>query len=66
MTVQELFEQEKIDRDFIDDNFDGGYWDSCGKFVKDKWTTDIETLSPKQGAWLTKILDDCVEKRIEG
>jgi len=66
MTVSELFNAEKIERKFIGDNFDSSYWDSCDKFVGDNWSRDIESMSLKQGAWLTKILDDCVEKRIEG
>lgn len=65
MTVEQLFTEEKIDKDFISDNFDSDYWFKCDMFVRQNWTTDIESLTDKQAAWLTKILDSCVEKRIE-
>lgn len=64
MKVCELFEAEKIDKDFIERKFDGGYWETCNDFVNTNWTREIETMTPKQASWLTKILDDCVEKRI--
>lgn len=66
MKVKELFEAEKIDKDFISHNFDGKYWESVQDFLYQNWEKDIDRFTPKQGAWLTKILDDCVERRIEG
>jgi undecaprenyl pyrophosphate synthase len=67
MIVQELFEQEKIDLDFIEEMEDlSAYWQTCVNFVTENWRRRVDGLSAKQGAWLTKILDDCVEKRIEG
>lgn len=68
MTVSELFEAEKIDEHYIAKRMrdDSSYWLSCEKFVADNWNREIKTLSLKQGAWLTRILDDCVEKRIDG
>ena len=67
MTIGELFEKEKIDRDFMWDRFDDEpYWAKAKSFIEDNWNTNIESMSLKQGAWVTKILDDCVEKRIEG
>lgn len=69
MTVQKLFTAEKIDRDFISDMMcsqGDEYWESCYNFVSMNWEREIETMSQRQAAWLTKILDDCVEKRIEG
>lgn len=66
MKVSEVFEAEKIDLDFIENKFDGSYWENCYNFVNDYWNVDIDNLSIKQGSWLTKILDDCTEKRIEG
>ena len=66
MKVQELFEAEKIDTDFMELKFEGSYWESCSNFVSENWNREIETMSEKQASWLTKILDDCVEKRIEG
>ena len=65
MKVKELFEAEQIDVDFIEIKFDGPYWESCDNFVQTNWNRDIEQLSAKQASWLTKILDDCVEKRLE-
>lgn len=66
MTVKQLFEKEKIELEFINDHFEGDYWNNCADFVDDNWNNEIDNLSIKQGTWLTKILDDCVEKRIEG
>lgn len=66
MKVKELFEAEKIDQDFIETKMDGPYWEKAHDFVIQNWTREIESLSEKQATWLTKILDDCVEKRIEG
>ncbi len=66
MTVQELFEAEKLDVNFIGIYMvEGKYWLGCDNFIRDNWDTDISDLSLKQAAWLTKILDDCVEYRIE-
>jgi len=65
MKVSELFEAEKIDSDFIEAKFDGSYWESCNNFISENWNREIESMSEKQCSWLTKILDDCVEKRIE-
>ncbi len=67
MTIQELFEAERIDKDMLGDlAFESPYWASCDRFISDNWTHKIEGLSLKQAAWATRILDDCVEMRIEG
>ena len=66
MKVGEWFCEEQIDPQFINENFDGAYWESCEKFLTDKWYTDLKSLSPKQQSWLERIMDDCLEKRIEG
>ncbi|MCB0420656.1 MAG: hypothetical protein KDD61_06655 [Bdellovibrionales bacterium] len=66
MSTKELFEKEHIDSDFIERKFDGSYWESCAKFINENWNREIESMSAKQAAWLTRILYDCVEKRIEG
>jgi hypothetical protein len=67
LTVKELFEAEKIDITFISEVMPSTpYWQSCDRFVEQNWKFHVESLSPRQAAWLTKILDDCVEKRIEG
>lgn len=66
MTVKWLFAEEKIDIDFLWENFDDEpYWVKCKNFIEEKWEEEIEDLSPKQAAWVTRILDDCIEKRIE-
>lgn len=65
MTVGLMFSDEKLEREFIEHNFDGAYWESCDKFVAENWHREVETLSAKQNVWFQKILDDCIEKRIE-
>lgn len=64
MTVEEYFEVENIDMDFIEVKFDGPYWEKSLEFVSKNWSRDMESMTPKQVDWLGKILDDCVEKRI--
>lgn len=65
MTVEQLFEQERIESpSFIQENFEGDYWESAYNFVNDNWYAHIDSLTLKQSAWLTKIFDDCAEKRI--
>lgn len=69
MLVCEYFGTEKIDLAFVQDLADkkeSSYWESCIEFVSDNWTNDLENLSEKQNAWLTRILDDCTEERIKG
>lgn len=67
MKVCELFEAEKIDRDFLWDRFDDEpYWASAKNFIDKEWERDIESMTPKQAAWVSRILEDAVEKRIEG
>lgn len=68
MTVEQYFEAEKIDLQFIDDNFDwcdrADYWSRAYEFLETNWGRDIGTLSQSQYNWLSRILDDCIEKRI--
>ena len=59
-------EDEKIEISFIEDKFEGGYWEACLRFINDNWHESIASMSEKQISWAHKILDDCVEKRIEG
>ncbi len=66
MTVKDLFTSELIEIEFIEAKFEGGYWENCFNFVNDYWHRSVDSLSIKQRTWLSKILDDCVEKRIEG
>lgn len=65
MKVHELFTAEAIDKEFMETKFEGDYWENCVKFVGDNWARDVSFLSDKQQSWLKKILDDCVEKKLE-
>lgn len=68
MTVSDYFAEEKIDLDFVQDFADengSDYWANSIEFVSDNWANDTSDLTQKQAAWLTKILDDCVERRIK-
>jgi len=60
------FIAEKISVEFIRNHFTGKYWESCAKFVDDNWFRRFDSFTPKQLLWIDRILDDCVEKRIEG
>jgi len=64
-TVESYFGFEKIDIDFISENFEGEYWDACDNFIRSNWSRDMDTMSEKQINWLTRILKNCIEKRIE-
>ena len=69
MTVQEHFEAEQLDKYFIVntlDDSDSDYWTKCQSFITQWWRADTTAMSGKQHAWFNQILDDCVEKRIEG
>jgi hypothetical protein len=66
MKLRELFQGELIQPSFIESKFDGAYWESALKFVRDNWDRSVTELSDKQSNWAKRILDDCVEKRIEG
>lgn len=68
MTVGEYFAIERIDRDFIAEfmNDDSPYWINSEKFINQHWNADIEVLTNRQMAWVERILEDCVERRIRG
>lgn len=66
MTLEEFYATEEIDLSFILDKFYGSYWESCYEFIEKNWKKDVSKLSEKQLGWAHKILEDCVEKRIEG
>ena len=66
MTVGDYYLKENLDADFIEQHFEGPYWEKCQNFIDDNWTKSVELMSDKQKAWFKKILDDCIEKRIEG
>ena len=64
--LKHLFEDEKIDEDWLYQNLDGQseYQDSCFDFVVQNWEKEIEFMTPKQVKWMNEILEDCVERRI--
>ena len=69
MTLKEQFEKEKITLEFIENRFDvksNDYWKSALAFIKREWEFGTEFLTAKQQRWADKILEDCIEKRIEG
>jgi len=66
VTVQEFFEAEKIDLEMLDERYgESDYWNSCFDFVEEKWSTEIQNLSQKQAAWLSRIQEDMIEYRIK-
>jgi hypothetical protein len=67
MTVQEWFEAENIQRQDIEAMADeSDYSESASQFICQRWDADVEDLSPKQAAWASRILDDMVDRRIQG
>lgn len=64
--VFEVFEKEYIPVSFIGENFEGPYWEKCDEFITDVWRSDVSSLTGGQSNWMDKILDDCIEKRIDG
>lgn len=68
MLVCEYFGTEKITLSKLHEIADvkgSSYWASCVEFVSDIWTSNIDGLSKKQNEWLSRILEDCVEYKIE-
>jgi hypothetical protein len=66
VTVQEFFESEKIDLEMLDERYgESDYWNSCFDFVEERWSTEIQNLSQKQAAWLSRIQEDMIEYRIK-
>lgn len=66
-TVAALLQAEKITKELLlERQEESSYWDSVYKFCIQNWSREItSSLSVKQNAWLTKIIDDMVEWRIE-
>lgn len=66
MTVEQYFDQQGIDGEFISNTMVDGsaYWDNCERFVQENWGSDMDTLSEKQVSWLMRIVDDCREKAV--
>lgn len=66
ITVREYFEKENIDLNCLEEMEDGSpYWESCLNFVTENWNRLTTTMSEKQVDWLSRIQDDCIERRIE-
>lgn len=67
MTVQEWFEGDRITREDIDQMAEESeYSANAARFIGEKWNTDVADLTVKQADWAGRILDDMVERRIEG
>ena len=64
MKIKEIFENEKLCRDFIEIKFEGPYWMKCRSFIERNWHYNVDQLTIKQQEWFEKILEDCVEMRI--
>lgn len=50
---------------FIETHWDSDYWQSAWNFINENWTTELNALTAKQKKWAEKILDDCVERKLE-
>lgn len=67
MTVEELFETEKITVEHVSNiQEESPYWEKAGAFIMEKWEESVDRLSPKQFTWMHKILEELTERRIEG
>ena len=65
--VRELFEGEKISYDMIEDSTGmSDYWCAASIFIIENWNRPLSDLTEKQFNWAHRILDDMIEKRIEG
>lgn len=67
MKVRDMFEEEKIAKNFIANKLeDTEYFKKSQLFINQSWNKDFDSLTKKQQNWVTRLLDDCIEKRIEG
>lgn len=58
MTLKEYLELEKIDlNDLYDKAGESSYWDTCNNFIQQNLNREMETFSPKQAAWIAKIVE---------
>lgn len=65
--VSDVFLEEKITKEILAEMQDiSSYWEGAVDFVLSVWDRDVDSLTSRQGRWLNSILDDCVERRIEG
>jgi hypothetical protein len=66
MKVEELFAKERVElTEVLEMGDESDYHNTSANFIYANWCRDVETLSVRQAAWLTKILEDMIEKRIE-
>lgn len=68
MTVEEVFTEEKLTREMVEERKDESgstYWENCYNFIDQKWNDPVEDLSDKQSQWLDKIREDMIEWRIK-
>lgn len=68
VTVEDYFKTERVTLEFIEKvyfKFSNAYWGSAFEFVKKVWEKNMAHLTHSQRMWLSKILEDCVELRIE-
>lgn len=66
MTVQEYFNQEGLVLGMLEERVDeSNYWNTAFTFVNGVYHDDVNKLSEKQGNWLSRIVDDMSEWRIE-
>ena len=64
MNLGQLFEDEHFTLEHLEKVEDKNeYWYSSIQFVRDKWNTDLVTMSEKQFKWAHKILEDLIEMR---
>lgn len=62
-----MFKEEKIEKSFITNKLDDTeYFKKSQLFINQSWNKDFDSLTKKQQNWVTRLLDDCIEKRIEG
>jgi len=62
MKVKDIY--KGIDLEWISEQAEtNGYWTSAHKFLTEKFESEIESLAPKQVAWLEKIELDCQDRR---
>jgi hypothetical protein len=67
MTVGELFESDKITKEVVISASDeSDYMGKASDFIVENWNKEVEKLTEKQYNWAHKILEDLVERRIEG
>lgn len=66
MFSSEGFSTKEEVADFIETNWESDYWSNCEKFIKENWNVEITSLTEKQNKWAEKILEDIVERKIEG